>query len=240
MIIHETIRKKSPLSHIRMFSLLTNYCLGYMYIYPLIAFYGSTLLNSNSHTILPEMEFMIYIFMILFSILVGWPLLKEEYYLYKEEKREIFPKICICFKNLLYIYAGNLILGGIVQWLSKAESSINQESIAEAAKVTPLLIVFTTLIFAPIVEEIVFRGAIYRFLRSRLNFIKSSIISSLLFGFIHVYLSFFTGDYNDLWYILIYGIAGFFIAKTYEETNSLYMAIFLHFLNNAISILFLF
>ncbi|MDE6475993.1 MAG: CPBP family intramembrane metalloprotease [Erysipelotrichaceae bacterium] len=240
MIKQEIIRKKSPLSHIRMFSLLANYCIGYMYVYPMIVFYGSSLLYPDSNMVLPELEFMIYVFMILFSVLVGWPLLKEEYYLYKEEKGSFFPKLCICLKNLLYIYVGNLILGGIVQWLSKTEASANQESIAEAANVTPLLIIFTTLIFAPIVEEIVFRGVIYRFLRSRFNFMKASIISSLLFGFIHVYLSLFTGDYNDLWYIFVYAIAGFLIAKTYEETHSLYGAIFLHFLNNAIGILFLF
>ena len=65
MIKQEIIRKKSPLSHIRMFSLLANYCIGYMYVYPMIVFYGSSLLYPDSNMVLPELEFMIYVFMIL-------------------------------------------------------------------------------------------------------------------------------------------------------------------------------
>ncbi len=240
MAQREKRRDKTSLSNSREILLVMNYCLGYMYVYPNAAAYISLLVNPYTSRLLPGLDFMIYIFMIVFSIFVSWPLLKGEYVILKDEIQDTTQKVYICLKNLLYIYLGNFLLGSIIQWLARSQSSANQSSLAQAAQSSPLIIIFTSLIFAPIVEEIVFRGSIFRFMRIKYSFMSAAIISSLLFGFIHVYVSLFTGNYYDLWYIFLYAIPGFFIAKTYEETNTIYGAIFLHFINNAIGLLFLF
>lgn len=235
----EKVWDRTSISNVRMILLVVNYCIGYMYIYPIIASMISLLVNPDANSLLVGLEFIIYAFMIVFCIIVGWPILKEEYFLLKNEKWEIGHKICVCLKNLLFIYISNMILGPIIRWLSQADTSANQTSIEQSVLSLPFITIFAVVIFAPIVEEIVFRGVIYRFIRLKYNFIKAAIISSFAFGFIHVYSSLFTGDYRDLWYMFSYAMTGFIIAKTYEETNSLYGTIFLHFINNAISLLFI-
>jgi membrane protease YdiL (CAAX protease family) len=42
-------------------------------------------------------------------------------------------------------------------------------------------------VWAPLVEELVFRGALYRHLRGRLGFVAAGLVSALLFAFMHSY-----------------------------------------------------
>lgn len=45
----------------------------------------------------------------------------------------------------------------------------------------------TAVVWAPLVEELLFRGALYAGLRSKLGWVWSVVISSVLFGLIHPY-----------------------------------------------------
>jgi membrane protease YdiL (CAAX protease family) len=56
------------------------------------------------------------------------------------------------------------------------------------------------------------------------------------FGFIHVFSSLLSGNFSDLWNIFTYMAMGFFFVKIYEETGSVFPAILLHVLNNAIAL----
>lgn len=49
-----------------------------------------------------------------------------------------------------------------------------------------VLLVFATVVMAPLVEEVVFRGVLFQALRRKLGLWPGAIISSLAFGFIHV------------------------------------------------------
>ena len=83
-------------------------------------------------------------------------------------------------------------------------------------------ILLHVLIIAPIVEEVIFRGYIYKILKSKLPIIFSMIISSTLFALIH---------YNVLSYILLF-VLSIFLTYIYERNGSIIYPIIIHSLFN--------
>lgn len=92
--------------------------------------------------------------------------------------------------------------------------------------VAMLFDIFTTVLLAPVIEEIIYRGFILGSLR-RCGDAVAIIVSALLFGLEH-------GNMAQLPYAFIYGLVlAYFVVKT----NSLYTGIFLHVVNNALAVL---
>lgn len=85
---------------------------------------------------------------------------------------------------------------------------------------------FTVVVIAPFVEEIVFRGFVYRIIRSRYSFIISLFLSAGIFGMIH-------GLTIPL-YALNAFLIGIPLAWVYEKSGSLIPGIVMHMTNNAL------
>lgn len=228
-----SLMKKSPISNLNAILLVLNYFIGYLIIYPLLASFIIRTFNFSDTPMAQLVEWGIYLFMIIFSLILGWPILKESFYNQPKIKR-MMTSILISFFQLYFISAFGSIFAS---FLSNSDNSANQLEILEAFNRAPVLTLFLVTIYAPIVEEIVFRGALFRHLRSKLNFITCSLISGFSFGIIHVMTSLLEGNFADFWYIIVYMGLGVLFSKVYEDNKSIYATIILHFINNFISIL---
>lgn len=93
-----------------------------------------------------------------------------------------------------------------------------------------ILLVAMAVVVAPIVEEIIFRGCIYRFLKSQTTLLGAQIISGAVFALLHA---------NLLSFIPLV-IVGVLLARVYEKTGSLAVAIWFHAFFNAFSLGMLF
>ncbi|UPU39414.1 CPBP family intramembrane metalloprotease [Erysipelothrix sp. Poltava] len=133
----------------------------------------------------------------------------------------------------------NIALGLLVQLiLGSGTVSANQNAVNEGLRNFPFLNMFATIVFAPIVEEIVFRGALYQSLRSEKSYYSSIAISCFLFGLIHILPSMMTtGDLTQLIYLIPYSGMAIFMIMAFEVTGSIWGAIFVHMLNNAFATL---
>ncbi|MBU9726786.1 type II CAAX endopeptidase family protein [Diplocloster modestus] len=81
----------------------------------------------------------------------------------------------------------------------------------------------STIVFAPICEEVIFRGLTYKFARrAGLNFLLANILQALMFGIIHM--NWIQGTYAFC--------LGLLLGFVNERYNSLYAAILLHALFN--------
>lgn len=87
--------------------------------------------------------------------------------------------------------------------------------------------VLGTVVGAPIVEELVFRGLVYTRLKSGMSPIAAAVISALMFGIMH----------GELIWVISAFIAGLALVWVYEKTGSLACAIAVHMVNNALSII---
>ena len=93
-----------------------------------------------------------------------------------------------------------------------------------------------TVLLAPLVEEPIFRGAIFSGIRVK-NRIWAYIITILLFGLYHVWqYAYISGDYKYLIYVIDYIPATFALCWTYDRTDTIWSPIALHMLINAVSL----
>ena len=92
------------------------------------------------------------------------------------------------------------------------------------------LLVALAILLAPIVEEIVFRGCVYRFLKSQTTLLPAQILSGCVFSFMH----------GNLMSFVPLVIVGVFLARVYEKSGNLMVAIWFHAFFNAFSLLMLF
>jgi membrane protease YdiL (CAAX protease family) len=105
------------------------------------------------------------------------------------------------------------------EFINSLSQQLQIESI-EAAILIPLLIVF----LAPIVEEILFRGFLQKFLEEAWRDItRAVLVTSLFFALIH---------FNPYWIIQIY-LLGLMLGYLAWYTGSIIPPIILHILNNA-------
>ena len=120
--------------------------------------------------------------------------------------------VSIISKKLFYDYSEQHIVSTIRELKSYSE-------------ILPIFI--TAVIISPIIEEIAFRGFIYRSLKTSVGPFFSAVVSSLLFSTIHLNLLSFP-------YLFI---LGFTLCIYYEAENSIIMPIFIHSALNLIMLL---
>ena len=107
----------------------------------------------------------------------------------------------------------------------------NEQAIRETFNISPLYIFFSAVIYAPIVEELIFRQSIKNIFHNKWLFI---IISGLLFGSMHVF-----GDFKnitDLLYIIPYSTPGIIFAYMLEDSDNICVPMSFHFIHNGILI----
>lgn len=87
--------------------------------------------------------------------------------------------------------------------------------------------ILATAVAAPIVEEFLFRGLIFKRLRDSLKFVPSALLSALLFGIIHA---------NALQFAYAF-ILGLLLAYIYEQFKSVWAPVLFHAGANLISVI---
>jgi len=105
--------------------------------------------------------------------------------------------------------------------------SENTRRIVEIIRLTPLLVIVTSII-GPILEEIIFRKIIFGSLYKKYNFVIAAIISSLLFAVVHM----------ELEHLLLYSAMGFTFAFLYIITKRILVPIFAHVAMNTLVVMF--
>lgn len=144
-------------------------------------------------------------------------------------------------KEYLFIALKNWVYGFIVMIISNLYLIHFVGNIAgnEATNRTllssyPIQAILIMSVFAPALEEIVFRLNIKNAINNKYIFM---LVSGLLFGSMHV-ASF--SSLKELLFLIPYGSLGFFFAKTNYETDNIFPSIISHSFHNTLSILLIF
>lgn len=154
-------------------------------------------------------------------------------YALKNELKDSFKNLKTNFKDYmkyllfsLVIFAYLSAIVALICNLIVGEIPDNQSALEQY---NYLYLIFGSVIFAPIVEEIVYRGILRKFIKNDKLFI---IISAILFGLAHVIGSSSLIQYI---YILDYGLSGLYLAFLYTKYNNIYLNISAHFFINLIA-----
>ena len=127
--------------------------------------------------------------------------------------------------GLLIMFVSNLIL----IFVFKASGANNENAVQSLIKASPIAMGLYTCLFAPFVEEIVFRKTLKDVLKNKKMFM---IISFLFFGGAHVITT--AQNMIDLLYIIPYGALGATFAYTYYETDSVFTTVTFHIIHNSL------
>lgn len=146
-----------------------------------------------------------------------------------KEMRMSWTDIKNCFSWLLLVLGVKLI-GGIILTFENANTTDNQVGLEKFLTNAPLfIIILLTVISAPIMEEILFRGFLLKICFKDYLLI-GIIVSSLLFGMAH--------HPTNLGSFVTYTGMGLVMGFYYKKYRRLELTMLLHFLNNLIGLLF--
>lgn len=143
--------------------------------------------------------------------------------------REIGSGIFAYFAALPFLGIAFLITAMYVVFRQRLDpgapppSNPMQEMVGQSGPLTLVLFFTLATIWAPLVEEMIFRGAFYRHLRGRIGMVLSAVISALVFGLMHGY---------PLPLLVPVITLGFFFALMREWRGSLISSMTAHFIHN--------
>lgn len=124
------------------------------------------------------------------------------------------------------VFVGQGIAASIELKFGVDPGSENTTQFIEIAHTVPLAI-FSIVIFAPILEELIFRRIIFGTLLPKTNFFVAASVSAIVFGIIHF----------DFTHILLYAVSGFIFAFIYYKTKRIIASIISHMLLNGFVVL---
>lgn len=110
--------------------------------------------------------------------------------------------------------------------------SYNQTLMPRAGHLSFVTMVFVIVVLGPVVEEVFFRGVLFRYLYQHQGFIFSASVSSAIFSLVHFY---FLVDGPMGWFLTInIFVLGVFLCWIYRRDRNLTTAIWAHGLNNLV------
>ena len=189
-------------------------------IYPLMG-YNYNSFSPRTKLLLLILKYIIYLIIIFIKyhkyIIEKW----KDFW----DNKAKYSKIALKWWSLgfLLMMVINQILDRIVHGVGA-----NEETVQALLANEPVIAIIATTLFAPIVEEFIYRKLLQDCFKNKILFI---ITSGLIFGLIHV-----IGSSNPLDYLFIisYGLFGACFAKILTETDNIYSTIMVHMIHNGL------
>lgn len=199
-------------------------------LYLILSFFGSDILNIigiNKYPIIIKLiMLLIYDLLILFSLVCIY--LKT----IRKDLKDFIINFKYYFNSYLKYWFLNLglmmIASSLVSMITQIDNSTNQEYVVKILENFPIYASLSTIIIAPITEELVFRLNFRKIFKTDILFI---IISGLVFGIMHLSVA---TSLLELLYIIPYSIPGFIFAYTLKKSNNIFVPISLHMLHNGV------
>ncbi len=154
--------------------------------------------------------------------------------MFKDFKKNIKTYLNKYFKYWLLILLLMLISNSIITQFTTTDTATNQEIIMDTFAIAPIYIIITTVLIAPLTEELIFRFCINKIVpKPRIIYI---ILSGVIFGSMHVVLN-PVDSFIDLLFIIPYSIPGIVFAYLYDKTKNIFIPTSLHFIHNGVLML---
>ncbi len=206
----------------------------FYFIYEIIPLYILKLFNINSSS-LSSLNKNIYLIStsIIYLVFI--------IFMYKDELKFDFNKLKGKFIDNIVKYIPYYIVGVLLMAISNiiiskftnVNLSENEINVRNYIKLFPIYMTFSTVIYAPIVEEITFRKTFRNIINNKYLFI---ILSGLIFGIVHLSSS----SFNDCLMIIPYILMGITLSYIYYKSDNILTTISLHSMHNLILLIFQF
>lgn len=171
-------------------------------------------------------------------------------FLYKDTLLDNFKKYFHDFQtnfetSFKYYFLGVIIMiisNYLIYFFFKGASANNEEAIRSMIKLYPAYMVFSVSIYAPIIEELIFRKSIKDMVMiwgdNKITKYIYIIASGLIFASLHVIGS--VTSSLDYLYIIPYSALGLAFSSLYYKTDNIFSSISMHMLHNTFTIILYF
>lgn len=198
--------------------------------YLLLSTYSSNVLTflgyKNLNTTLKIIISLFYnLFILLGVIFIYLKIIVKDFKEFKENLKYYVNNYC---KYWILVIGLMLISNIIVSSISNITTPTNQEYIIKLLEKYPIYTLISTIIIAPILEELIFRLSFRKIFKNDLLFI---LLSGLVFGILHLSVA---KTLSELLYIIPYSIPGFIFAYTLKKSNNILVPISLHMFHNTV------
>ena len=137
------------------------------------------------------------------------------------------------FNRFIWLPALVWFLSLVVQFFLPNDPSVSQQTAEQLTHNQPLFSFFMIVVFAPLTEELTFRGLLARYVFPQQDNVKQTVlfllVSTIIFALVH-----FPGTPQQF---LVYGSLGLSLGLAYISKGGLAYSIALHALNNLIGFL---
>lgn len=178
-----------------------------------------------------DINFTAYAIGAVYMLIFEWKFLRREFDSMCDRPLDCFVQILICYGIMLGL---NFCVNGLMQ-LAHFDSNPNNNAVVDLAEMKMGATTAMAVFLAPLVEELIFRGGLFSLLRRR-NRLLAYVVNILVFGLYHIWSNVIDSPLN-LIYIIQYIPSTYALCRCYERTNSIWAGIFLHMLNNGMSLL---
>ena len=141
--------------------------------------------------------------------------------MFKGKNASIGNAVLWGFIGFFLALVGQMLAAVIETTIGIEPGSENTALLSDIAKVSPIIII-SIVLFAPFLEEIIFRRVIFGGLYQKTNFWIAAIVSGLIFAAVH-------GEFEHL---LIYMAPGLVFSYLYYRTKRLLTPMIAHLLMN--------
>lgn len=126
------------------------------------------------------------------------------------------------------------ILNVVLSYITNLETSENEELVRKLIKLLPVYMTFSTVLYAPFVEELLFRKAIRKIIKGDDKYTKITyvIISAVIFGLLHVIT--LDASFYDLLMGIPYMVVGLSLGYIYSKTDNVFSTMQFHLMHNTI------
>ena len=163
-------------------------------------------------------------------ILMNRKKLKNDYADFNENhKKYLKYGFKLWFIGLIIMMISNVIIAGMTKGLAS-----NEEANRQLMLQYPIYMVISTMMSAPFIEELTFRGNFKDAFKNKKIFI---LFTAFVFASVHV-LNGITSTLELLYYIP-YGALSIAFGKIYMETDNIYTTMVIHSVHNSLSIILL-
>lgn len=153
--------------------------------------------------------------------------LKKEFRIYKNNfGKNFFFSIKWWLLGLIFMGISNLVLHFVFH-----STPNNENEVQKLLGTMPVYIAIASCVFAPIMEELVFRKSLNKCFSNNYLFI---LTSGLIFGLLHVISS---QNVTDFLYIIPYGAFGCIFAYIFVKTKTIFSTITIHMIHNTILVM---
>lgn len=215
-----------PINNLKWFMGIFVYFVLFSFIFPRIAVELTLLENPSAAYIPVKYQFLMYFVALLPLLYISWPLLKME------KTKDLKSILTTVLFSVLILLIMNMVFNIIINFFQKPIVSNNQAALNTIRLDSKVLFIGMSVVVGPFVEEIVFRGLIFRKIYDGSHFISAMLISSFLFGFVHIMDSVLNGDFSQVMYLFLYGGLGTIFCFVYRRHNTIYVCILLHMVYN--------